>query len=97
MRLHLDPIACLSCLLVPEVCVRARVRPTGGHSIDQMLKQHSMDHNGTWTVGSNLKYQPRPSDDTNVGLFFQDRDQFSSTIMQRRMLRRRMLRATWVA
>ena len=62
-----------------------------------MLKQHGVDINGTWSVGTNLKYQPRPTDDTNLGLFFQDRDQFHSTIdtiKQRRMLRR-MMRETW--
>ena len=51
-----------------------------GHSIDQMLKEHSVQRNGTWTAGTNLRV-PMQSGDTNVGLFFQDKDQFPSTII----------------
>lgn len=67
------------------------VPPTDGHSIDQMLKQHAIEQNGTWTAGTNLKvYGLPPYDDTNVGLLFQDRDVFTTTISKRRMMR-----ATW--
>ena len=69
-----------------------------------MLKEHSIQYNGTWTAGINLKvyvrYRELERSDTivgpndgqeNIGLFFQDREQFSSTIVQRRRMR-----ATWL-
>ncbi|KAK9822504.1 hypothetical protein WJX81_006708 [Elliptochloris bilobata] len=47
-------------------------------SIDQLMNEHAKRHNGTWTVGVNLN-----SANSGVGIFFQDKEQFRSTILRR--------------
>lgn len=46
-----------------------------GHGVDQMLSQYGHIHNGTWTVATNLQGKHNA-----VGLFYQDRERFHSTI-----------------
>lgn len=48
-----------------------------GHCIDQMLYHFSAHNNLTWVVGSNFV---SPQNDAHVGLFYQDRARFSSTL-----------------
>ncbi len=48
-----------------------------GHCIDQLLYHFSAHNNLTWVVGSNFV---SPQNAAHVGLFYQDRLRFSSTL-----------------
>ncbi len=48
-----------------------------GHCIDQLLYHFSMHNNLSWVVGSNFV---SPQNGAHVGLFYQDRARFSSTL-----------------
>lgn len=48
-----------------------------GYVIDQMLHMYSKQNNGTWTVGSNML---APGNDVHIGIFYQNRKAFHSTI-----------------
>ncbi len=62
--------------------MRVEAGPNGstlylGYIIDQMLSTYSAHYNGTWTVGTNLF---APGNDLHIGMFYQDRKAFHSTI-----------------
>ena len=50
-----------------------------GHSVDQMLYNYARMQNGTWTTATNL-VSPVERSPPSVGIFYQDKTRFHSTI-----------------
>lgn len=53
----------------------------GAHSMDRMLSNYADYRNGTWVVGTNLNAPAESETELkSIGLFYQDRARFHSTI-----------------